>query len=372
MRSSVHKASMAPGAWPAVLLTLLLGVRAASAGSSTIGARGRNAAWQQAKARRGAMARIHRQQPPLEDPEELLAERDDLRAQLATKNREFLAQHRRADSLLMKVRELERELKSEDGRLHVEEQLLKTEEQKEKALKIRLDRVRAALADDTNSTASAVLKGIVSTGTKILKTTQNMQLGPRARSSAAQVERKKSAPLVPLKDKESREVAHRAPVALPPTKAPTRVPELQQKNITLDFVRLAVPAKAGEAITDTVVSQNTTVLEPRDANEGSISHDADTFSDLEKQLREEDKKIEQLDKIDQEEDAIDAHPLAVSAIAVSSSLKDVRAEGPNEGSGRSIASTPLSGPEADFDMSSLDSDPDVEGDAAFLNSLVQP
>jgi len=69
-----------------------------------------------------------------EDPEALLAERDDLRAQLATKNSEFLAQHRRADQLVLRVRSLE-------GRL-------RSEERREQALEVKLSKVRALLADD--------------------------------------------------------------------------------------------------------------------------------------------------------------------------------------------------------------------------------
>lgn len=68
-----------------------------------------------------------------EDHEALLAERDDLRAQLATKNQEFLAQHRRADHLALEVISLRSKVKADEAR--------------EQGLEAKLNRVRAVLSD---------------------------------------------------------------------------------------------------------------------------------------------------------------------------------------------------------------------------------
>lgn len=84
---------------------------------------------------------------PPEDVEELAAERDDLRAQLATKNQEFLLQHSKADKLAAKVVALKRQLSEE---VH-----------KEHALREKLDRVRVVLESDGED---AVASGLESDG----------------------------------------------------------------------------------------------------------------------------------------------------------------------------------------------------------------
>lgn len=72
---------------------------------------------------------------PAEDLEELTAERDDLRAQLATKNQEFLVQHSRADKLQSKVAVLRKQLEAEL--------------QKEQVLQQKLNQVRSLVNSDS-------------------------------------------------------------------------------------------------------------------------------------------------------------------------------------------------------------------------------
>lgn len=77
-----------------------------------------------------------------DDQETLLAERDDLKAQLATKNQEFLVQHRRAHQLSIKVSALEKKLEAES--------------KKERLLRDKLGKVRALLDDDNDGTGDSI------------------------------------------------------------------------------------------------------------------------------------------------------------------------------------------------------------------------
>merc|ERR1719422_2205752 len=84
--------------------------------------------------------------------EELVAERDDLKAQLATKSSEFLKQHRRADRLEKQVRSLQAALQAEKKKEHEEA--------------MRLGQARAALGRLSTEAAAAVAAA-TDTGTDV-------------------------------------------------------------------------------------------------------------------------------------------------------------------------------------------------------------
>lgn len=88
--------------------------------------------------------------------EQLLAERDDLKAQLATKNREFLEQHRKADRLLHQLRR---------------------QRQEEKAEVVQLARVRTALAHlSSEAAADAAENGVGGSADANASSTEELEM----------------------------------------------------------------------------------------------------------------------------------------------------------------------------------------------------
>mmetsp|Transcript_82370 Transcript_82370/g.245675 ORF Transcript_82370/g.245675 Transcript_82370/m.245675 type:complete len:271 (+) Transcript_82370:60-872(+) len=204
-----------------------------------------------------AAASAQRQSPYLEDPETLLAERDDLRAQLATKNGEFLAQHRRADQLVLRVRSLERRLEAE--------------EHEELVLKSKLDRVRAILVSDGEAPAN-VTPRVAPVPALAARTSESAR--------PATGERRTKRP------------------AWPSRPSPTAA-------------RPAVAARAAAAA-PLVVASSVTPEHPREEHQASVDQgggqdgekDAGSgFTDLEQELREEDRRIDAIDRELREEDA---------------------------------------------------------------------
>merc|ERR1719362_1132522 len=104
------------------------------------------------------------------------------------------------------------------------------------------------------------------------------------------------------------------------------------------------------------------VPQPHDKEEGS-----NTFKELERQLQEEDSKIAKLDTTDQEDDSTaQEHPLALSALVLDTSLRDVSA-GDAELHPKAVEH--LSARDSYSDLAPLD--PASEADAALLASMTK-
>eukprot|EP00419_Tripos_fusus_P046449 CAMPEP_0172816350 /NCGR_PEP_ID=MMETSP1075-20121228/12403_1 /TAXON_ID=2916 /ORGANISM="Ceratium fusus, Strain PA161109" /LENGTH=368 /DNA_ID=CAMNT_0013656325 /DNA_START=5 /DNA_END=1111 /DNA_ORIENTATION=+ len=367
---------MAPCAfrrWQVLLLVLLPGAPAAASS--------RAASATKSSSTLARVAKILRQQPPLEDPEALLAERDDLRAQVATKNAEFLAQHRRADQLLLKVRDLELRLRSEGHMLRTSQTRLQSEEIKEHNLQATLDKVRGALADATNATTVGMSAPYTRDAeAKTLHTSnprQHDRLNPKIRAS--QQDHEASSEVLHMHDRASPKLTSHKSKALPAAAARTHAEIAnalsgstgQLNTIKLKRVMPPEMIRPNSHSDDRQENHKQELSEPADSKKVPQPHDkeegSNTFKELERQLREEDSKIAKLDTIDQEDDSTaQEHPLAVSALVLDTSLRDVSA-GDAELHPKAVEH--LSARDSDSDLAPLD--PASEADAALLASMTK-
>jgi len=318
------------------LLVLLLGAPAASSSRAASAKRSSTANGRRAAITLARMAsKKRKQQPPLEDPETLLAERDDLRVQVSTKNSEFLAQHRRADQLLLKVRDLELRLRSEGRSLRTAQTQLQVEEIKERSLEVTLNKVRAALGESPNSTEVAMSAPITPDAEERIpftETSSAMQHDPQLEMRASQKDHRASpvlhthrrAPMVSHKSKAPAAAVMAHAVANAPVASVRPLNAIKLKRV--DSPEMRRP----EHVDSRQESRSQEFAEPHDSSKVPQSRDkeegSNTFSELEKQLQEEDSKIAKLDSIDQEDDTVpQEHPLAVSALVLDTSLRDVSA-----------------------------------------------
>jgi hypothetical protein len=307
----------------------------------------------------------------LEDPEALLAERDDLRAQVATKNGEFLAQHRRADQLLLKVRDLELHLNSERRLLRTSETKLQAEEIKDHQLEATLDKVRAALADATNSAVVGKSAPITADSEeRTLHTSSPVQHDrPNLEIRASRQDHKASPDVLHMHIRAPPKVASHKSKALPAAAARAHANTVSSAGPlnTVKLNRVGSPEiyRPKTHVDNRQDAHKQDLSEPTDNKKVPQTHDkeegSNTFSELERQLQEEDSKIAKLDKIDQEEDStVHEHPLAVSALVLDTSLTDVSA---------GDAELHPKARDSDSDLAPLD--PASEADAALLASMTK-
>lgn len=271
--------------------------------------------------------------------------------------------------------------------MRISQTRLQAEEIEEHKLEATLDKVRVALSDATNATVvgksapdtldteERTIHNTLDAEERSLHTSSPMQHDrPNLEIRTSRQDHKASPEVVYMHSHAPPRVASHKPNALPAAigagAGANTISSTRQLN-TIKLKRVASPEmiRPNAHVDHHQEAHKQELSKPTDNKRAPQLHDkeegSNTFSELERQLQEEDSKIAKLDKIDQEDDSTaQEHPLALSALVLDTSLRDVSA-GNAELHPKALEH--LSGHDSDSDQL----DPASEADAALLASMTK-